>query len=161
MKRFFLLAALGFTSLVFIRGNCNKTDVTTCTPVEPAAEEATIVAYNAASMFTAVKHSSGLYYQILDPGTGATATATSNVRAQYTGKLFDGKQFDANNDPGGATFNLSGVIQGWTIGIPLIKSGGKIRLMIPSKYAYGCTGSGSRIPANAPLFFEITLLAVF
>ncbi|MEO7311875.1 MAG: FKBP-type peptidyl-prolyl cis-trans isomerase [Chitinophagaceae bacterium] len=157
MKRFILMA--GFVSLVF--AGCKKTTTaSTCTPVEPSTEEPAIVAFNTLKGYTATKLPSGIYYQIVNPGTGAQPTATSNVRAQYVGKLFDGTTFDSNYSLSGASFNLSGVIQGWTIGVPLIKSGGTIRLMIPSKLAYGCSASGS-VPANAPLFFEITLLSVF
>lgn len=158
MKQIFLWAA--FASLAFL--GCKKTDTPAgCTAVEPAMEDAAIIAFNTANGYTAVKHTSGMYYQVTNAGTGATPTATSNVRVQYTGKLFNGTIFDSNTSLSGASFNLSSVIQGWTIGIPLIKSGGSIRLMIPSKYGYGCTGSGSNIPANSPLFFEVSLLAVF
>ncbi len=161
MKHFFSLGAFTIACFFIMGSNCNKTDTTACVAVEPTTEEAAIIAYNTLKGYTAVKHSSGMYYQIVSMGTGATPTASSQVRAQYKGQLFDGTQFDSNNSPSGASFNLSGVIQGWTIGIPLIKSGGVIRLMIPSKYGYGCTGSGGSIPPNTPLFFEVTLLAVF
>lgn len=158
MKQIFLLAAIA--GLVI--AGCKKTDsAVACTAKEPATEKDSIVAFITAKSIPAVKDASGLYYQIINAGTGATPTATSNVRVQYTGRLLDGTIFDSNNTLSGASFNLSGVIQGWTLGIPLIKSGGKIRLIIPSKYGYGCTGSGSTIPANSILDFDVTVLAVY
>ncbi|MES2776294.1 MAG: FKBP-type peptidyl-prolyl cis-trans isomerase [Bacteroidota bacterium] len=161
MKQIFSLAAVTIASFLFLGSSCNKSEVVPCTAAEPSTEEAAILAYATLKNYTVLKHSSGIYYQIVNPGTGNTPTATSNVRVQYTGKLLNDSQFDANTTPGGVSFNLSGVIQGWTIGIPLIKSGGVIRLLIPSKYGYGCTGSGGSIPANSPLYFEVSLLAVF
>jgi len=158
MKRFFL-AAIVVVALVV--ASCGKDDVITpCVGVEPAAEQDSILAFIAKNGYTATKMSNGMYYQIVNQGVGKAPTPTSTVRANYSGKLFDGTEFDFNQTVSGAQFSLASVIQGWTIGVPLIQAGGTIRLFIPSKYAYGCTGSGSSIPANKPLFFEIKLLAV-
>lgn len=139
---------------------CKKNEDTRCTNVDPSIEEPAIIAYNTAEGITATKHSSGLYYQVLNLGTGVTATQNSSVTVQYVGKLFNGTTFDSNTSPGGIQFPLSQLIPGWQIGIPLIRVGGKIRLIVPSNYAYGCQGSPPAIPANSPLFFEITLLQV-
>jgi FKBP-type peptidyl-prolyl cis-trans isomerase len=49
------------------------------------------------------------------------------------------------------------VIDGWKIGLPLIKKGGRIKLIIPSALAYSCTGAGTSIPPNTPLYFDVTL----
>jgi FKBP-type peptidyl-prolyl cis-trans isomerase FkpA len=137
--------------------SCGKKE---CTPASPASEEGAIQAYNTAQGYTAVKDPSGLYYQIVNPGTGVYPMANSQVTVNYTGKLFDGTTFDSNTNPNGVAFNLSGLISGWQIGIPKIRVGGTIRLMVPSAYAYGCEGSAPTIPSNTPLFFEIKLLAV-
>ena len=50
-------------------------------------------------------------------------------------------------------------IEGWKIGIPLIKKGGKLKLIIPSALAYGCNDI-SGIPGNSILFFDIDLIDV-
>jgi FKBP-type peptidyl-prolyl cis-trans isomerase len=71
--------------------------------------------------------------------------------------LLNGTQFDASANP--VSFLLSGVIKGWQIGIPLIKKGGRIKLVIPSSLAYGCKGQNS-IGPNSPLYFEVTLTDV-
>ncbi len=161
MKQFFSLGAFVIACFFIMGSNCSKSGTTACTPIEPAAENDSLLAYIARYSIPAIKHSSGIYYQVVKAGTGAVPTATSNVRVQYSGRLFNQTVFDSNNSPSGVSFNLSGVIQGWTIGVPLVSSGGIIRLIIPSKYGYGCTGSGGTIPANAPLDFTISLLAVF
>ena len=126
-------------------------------PVQPKDEEATILAYATANGIVPMKHSSGLYYQIVDAGTGPAPTNTSKVSVTYTGKLLNGTQFDQKVSP--VTFFVNEVIEGWKIGIPLINEGGKIKLIIPSALAYSCNSAGV-IPPNAVLFFDISLLDV-
>ena len=150
MKNFFLMACVIIMSCV----GCAKEEKG-CTPVSPEAEDVKMKAYAIANGITAVKHSSGLYYEVMDSGTGVTPTKNSNVTATYVGKFLDNKIFDQ----GTADFPLSGVIEGWTIGIPLIKKGGKIRLIIPSALAYGCTGRPG-IGPNEVLYFDVTLVDV-
>ena len=98
-------------------------------------------------------------------GGGAVATKTSTVTVQYVGVLYNGgKQFDASwNDGTGqpVSFSLaSGVIKGWTEGIPGMRVGGRRELIIPPSLAYGKKGSGSKIPPNSTLVFVIDLHAV-
>jgi FKBP-type peptidyl-prolyl cis-trans isomerase FkpA len=96
-------------------------------------------------------------------GDGAEAKAGSTVVAHYTGALAsDGTIFQSSLDTGQpATFGLDQVIKGWTQGVPGMKVGGKRRLIIPAELAYGANPpSGSGIPANAPLVFDIELFEV-
>ena len=145
----FILAPLLFTA-------CGKTSEP-CVPATVASEKAAMVAYCTANNITYTEHESGILYEVMSPGLGAQPTLTNTVSTVYTGKLLNGTQFDASANP--VSFLLSGVIKGWQIGIPLIKKSGRIKLVIPSPLAYGCTGQGP-IPANAPLYFEVTLTDV-
>ncbi|MBL7743862.1 MAG: FKBP-type peptidyl-prolyl cis-trans isomerase [Chitinophagaceae bacterium] len=131
----------------------------TCTPKTPSSEAATIQAYAGLNGIAAVPHSSGLYYEILDAGTGPAATTTSTIFITYTGKMLDGTVFDQQSNAAATGWPLNQLIEGWRIGIPLIKEGGHIRLLIPSSMAYGCTGYGG-IPGDAILDFDITLVDV-
>ena len=80
------------------------------------------------------------------------------MSVKYVGKLTNGTIFDQQlTTP--ISFLLSGVIFGWQIGMPLIKKGGTIRLIIPSAYGYGCSDNGP-IPAYSILYFEIELVDV-
>ncbi|MDB5176162.1 MAG: putative peptidyl-prolyl cis-trans isomerase [Candidatus Saccharibacteria bacterium] len=97
------------------------------------------------------------------PGTGAEVKAGDTVTADYTGAVAaTGIVFQSSLDSGSpATFPLSQVIAGWSQGVPGMKVGGTRRLLIPANLAYGANPpSGSGIPANADLVFDITLKSV-
>ena len=150
MKYFLLMASV----LMMSCSGCMKDDKG-CSNVKPADEEAQILAYAAANGITATKHSSGMYYEVVNPGSGAKPTSSSVVSVKYTGKMLNGTQFDQSLNP--ISFPLNGVIEGWTVGIPLIARGGKIKLIIPSSLAYGCNGR-QPIPPNTVLYFDIELV---
>lgn len=155
MKKIYALCA---ATLILFTG-CLKSDGGGCDNATPQSEEATIAAYCSANSITATKHSSGIFYQIINPGAGATPGLSSKVFVTYTGKLLSGTTFDSQNNSTLTGWPLGDLIQGWQIGIPLIKKGGRIQLVVPSSLAYGCSGRGP-IPSNAPLFFDIDLVDV-
>ena len=102
---------------------------------------------------------SGLRYVIIEEGNGSRPTTDSTVNVKYRGTLMnDNSLFDESVE--GIDLQLSFVIDGWKIGIPLIREGGKIMLYIPSQLGYGCNGSGTSIPSNANLIFEVELVEI-
>ncbi|MEL7589131.1 MAG: FKBP-type peptidyl-prolyl cis-trans isomerase [Prolixibacteraceae bacterium] len=104
---------------------------------------------------------SGLQYEILKEGTGPKPTAQQNVKCHYHGTLIDGKVFDSSVDRGEpATFNVSGVIPGWTEALQLMPVGSKWKLYIPGELAYGERGAGRDIGPNTMLIFEVELLEI-
>jgi len=75
--------------------------------------------------------------------------------------LIDGTEFDSSykrDQP--ATFQVKGVIKGWTEALQLMKEGSKWQLFIPPELAYGERGAGSTIPPNSTLIFEVELLTI-
>ncbi|TDH28515.1 hypothetical protein EXU57_00065 [Segetibacter sp. 3557_3] len=155
MKKYLVL----FSGLmVLLLGGCVKQEKA-CTPRSTASEEAQMTAYAVANGITATKHNSGLQYEIINPGTGATPTVNSQVFVTYTGKLLNGTVFDQSADPSRSNWKLGGLIEGWRIGIPLIKKGGRIKLIVPSSLAYGCNDVNG-LPGNSVLFFDISLVDV-
>ena len=103
---------------------------------------------------------SGLRYEVLEPGTGATPKATDTVRVNYEGRFIDGEVFDSSIERGTpAEFALTEVIPGWTEGLQHVRKGGKIRLHVPSGLAYGDEGRPG-MPPGATLIFEISLLDI-
>ncbi len=155
MKKLLLASVISLSCLLMI--SCGKTDSGACQPASVASEKSQMVAYCTTNNINYTEHSSGILYQIIDPGSGSRPTVDSLVSVVYTGKLMNNTQFDATSNP--ITFPLSGVIDGWKIAIPLLQKGGHIKMVIPSSLAYSCTGYGS-IPPNTPLFFDVTLTDV-
>lgn len=103
---------------------------------------------------------SGLQYEVISEGTGATPVASSTVQTHYEGTLITGEVFDSSYKRGQpAEFPVGGVIAGWTEALQLMKEGAKWRLYIPSELAYGARAAGS-IPPHSTLVFDIELLKV-
>jgi FKBP-type peptidyl-prolyl cis-trans isomerase FkpA len=106
---------------------------------------------------------SGLKYQEIKEGTGAEAEAGKHIYVHYTGYLTDGTKFDSSlshGKPFDFVLGTKRVIKGWDLGIVGMKAGGKRKLLIPSSLAYGSSGSGSAIPPDSDLVFEVELLKV-
>lgn len=103
-----------------------------------------------------------LQIQDIEVGTGQVCKAGDMVSMHYTGWLTNGKKFDSSVDRNELfVFKLGAgqVIPGWDIGIEGMLVGGKRKLTIPSKLAYGEFGAGP-IPPSATLIFDVELLAI-
>jgi len=104
---------------------------------------------------------SGLQYEVISEGSGEKPAKNDVVRVNYRGTTVDGKVFDSSYDRGKpAEMPLGNVIPGWFEGLSLMKEGGKAKLYIPPKLAYGDRGAGANIGPNATLIFEVELLAI-
>ncbi|TCD12487.1 peptidylprolyl isomerase [Pedobacter frigidisoli] len=144
MMKFRLFAIILFVSVVIT--SCKKDD-------DP---EKQMTDFILANNISATRDASGLYYQIIKPGTGNfTYPANTKITIKYEGRLLNGNVFD-NGGGKEQTFNLMDLIQGWRIGIPKIQKGGEIRLIIPPSLGYGSNATGS-IPGNSVLDFTIQL----
>jgi FKBP-type peptidyl-prolyl cis-trans isomerase FklB len=105
--------------------------------------------------------SSGLQYKVIKAGTGKKPKLADTVTTHYRGTLIDGTEFDSSYKRGQpATFQVSGVIPGWTEALQLMEEGAKWQLFIPSNLAYGERGAGGVIGPNASLVFEIELISI-
>lgn len=104
----------------------------------------------------------GVWYVIGSAGSGVSLyTSSTTVTVGYTGKqLTTGTLFQStsNYHP---SFVFGQMIRGWQLGIPNIKKGGSIRLLVTSRYAYGPYPQPLLgLPANAVLDFNIELFDV-
>src|SRR5262245_2299010 len=98
-----------------------------------------------------VTTASGLQYEDLKEGTGEAAKAGDTVSVHYTGTLkSNGKKFDSSldrNEPFDFPLGAGKVIKGWDEGVAGMKVGGKRKLTIPAKLAYGEKGFPPVIPS--------------
>jgi FKBP-type peptidyl-prolyl cis-trans isomerase FklB len=104
---------------------------------------------------------SGLQYEVLESGSGATPVPQSTVVTHYHGTFVDGSIFDSSIERGDpAEFGLTQVIPGWTEALLLMSVGDKWRIACPPTLAYGEQGAGDSIPPNTVLVFEIHLIDI-
>ena len=103
---------------------------------------------------------SGLQYQVITEGSGASPSATDRVKVNYVGTFPDGKEFDSSVKRGTpAEFQVNKVIKGWTEALQNMKTGAKWKLFVPADLAYGAQGRAG-IGPNQMLIFEVELLEV-
>ncbi|WP_437595569.1 FKBP-type peptidyl-prolyl cis-trans isomerase [Sorangium sp. So ce590] len=96
-------------------------------------------------------------------GTGPEAKDGDRVRVHYTGRLLKtNAEFDSSvgREPFVFALGNTEVIKGWDLGVVGMKVGGKRKLTIPSRLAYGESGSPPNIPGKATLVFDIELLGI-
>lgn len=132
------------------------------TIVASASEEQAVQAYLSSNSLTATRHPSGMYYEIVTPGNGATPELCSQVVVGYTGKLTNGSVFDQESS---TVYVLGSLISGLKNGLPLIRKGGQIKLYIPPSLGYGHTdvkdmAGNVIIPGNSILIFDVSLIDV-
>ena len=104
---------------------------------------------------------SGLQYEVLESGSGASPGPQSNVVTHYHGTLVDGTVFDSSVERGEpAEFGVHQVIPAWTEALQMMSVGDKWRIACPPQLAYGEQGAGDAIPPNTALVFEIHLIDI-
>ena len=102
--------------------------------------------------------------QIVDEvvGEGTEAQAGMTVRAHYVGVAYStGEEFDASwnrGQPLDFRLGVGQVIAGWDQGIQGMKVGGRRRLTIPARLAYGDRGAGGAIAPGETLIFVVDLV---
>ena len=95
----------------------------------------------------------GVYYEVLEEGTGAVATDTTRVKVFYEGKLIDDTVFDSNlknEEP--TTFSPGQVIPGFKAALTTMPVGSKWVVYIPQDQAYGSQDMGNIKPFSALIF---------
>jgi peptidylprolyl isomerase len=142
------------------------TQISSCTKKDTqnqAGQNTPQATASASGQKSMVKTPSGLQYEDLVPGSGASPSPGKTVIVHYTGWLTNGTKFDSSvdrNEPFSFTIGSGQVIPGWDEGVMSMKIGGKRKLVIPPELGYGAAGAGGVIPANATLVFEVILLDI-
>lgn len=113
------------------------------------------------------KTESGLSFEDVEVGTGASPASGQTCVMHYTGWLWvdgaKGARFDSSLDRGRPfefPIGRGRVIKGWDEGVASMKVGGKRTLLIPPELGYGDRGAGGVIPPGATLLFEVELLGL-
>lgn len=155
MRKIFLLLAV---AIVFF-GCLKSNDTKPCILLTPVQEEQQLINFCNTNRITYTKDTNGIFYQILDPGSGVTPNLNSKITVTYTSTFLDNTQLeDYSNIP--VTNYLKEFIEGWRLAIPYIQQGGHIKMIIPSSLCYGCSGLMGRVPPNTPLYYNVVLINV-
>ena len=107
------------------------------------------------------KTKSGMTYFILKQGEGDKPIKGKTVKANYIGKLQNGRVFDSSKNHGKPLefpVGVGRVIKGWDEAILDMKKGEKRIIILPPDLAYGDTGIKGHIPPGATLTFEVELV---
>ena len=105
----------------------------------------------------------GLLAVDIQEGSGKKAKKGSVVKVHATGRLTNGKVFWSSYTKGQPIdFPLikGNVIDGWVMGVPGMREGGRRELTIPYRMAYGEKGRPGTIPPKSDLIFDIELIQV-
>jgi FKBP-type peptidyl-prolyl cis-trans isomerase len=104
---------------------------------------------------------SGLQYKVVSQGSGASPHPTDQVVVNYRGTLLNGTEFDSSYKRGQpATFQVNGVIRGWTEALLMMKPGAKWQLYIPPDLAYGDRSPAPVVPPGSLLKFDVELVKI-
>ena len=149
-----------FVLLVFIFSGCIKSnDYKPCTPVPSDSEEPQLTEFCTSHSIAYTKDSNGIFYQIIDPGSGLAPAYDSKISVTYTSTfLNDSLLEDHTTTP--ITDYLQNFIEGWRLAIPYIQKGGHIKMVIPSVLCFGCSGNPGFVPPNTPLYYDLVLVDV-
>ncbi len=104
---------------------------------------------------------SGVYYLVEEEGTGVPLVHGQPFKAHYAGYFLDGQKFDSSYDRGTPIASTVGrMIPGWNEALKMFKTGTKVKLLIPSRMAYGASGFPGFVPPNTPLMFDMHILPI-
>ena len=104
------------------------------------------------------RNSSGLYYKILEPGTGDFIKFTDVVSFKYKGYFMNGTVFDEQAKKP-VEYEVGQLIGAWKEIMLLLKPGGKAFLVAPPSLGYGDRDLED-IPPHSILVFEMEVVSV-
>lgn len=102
----------------------------------------------------------GLYYEVLSPGTGPCYAEGDSVALKYTIALLSGTVVYDSEADGIKTFRVekSEEIPALHEMARLVSPGAKVRMVVPSHLAYGAGGDGNKIKGREALIMNVEFL---
>lgn len=133
--------------------------------VEQKAKEAKEKAWNEL-VSGCEKTESGIYFKVLEKGTGSSVKKGSKVTCEYIGYLPTGEVFDASkkfhpqgHEPLEFSVGAGEMIPGFDEMVLQMKVGETRKMVIPPELAYGQYGiPQAGIPGNSYICFDVTLV---
>jgi len=106
------------------------------------------------------RHETGFYYLIMSEGKGDKYSWSAPCTTHYRGYFLNGDVFDssyAKDKP--ISFRIGQMIQAWNIILQEVSPGAKLKIIVPSRLAYGTSGFPGYVPPNTVIAFDIETLA--
>jgi len=139
-----------------------KYQIEVCEIMNEAKEMEKINKYLADNSLAVEPTPEGYYILSVEHGNGPKVENGKSIKVNYTGRFLDGNVFDTSDknvnpeahDPIEYVVGEQSMIPGWEMIMATMEQGGKAKVLIPSKLAYG--KSGMMAPYSTLLFdFEV------
>jgi FKBP-type peptidyl-prolyl cis-trans isomerase FkpA len=154
----------GSSSNAHIAGNQSLDYYINVVSNQEVYDDAIIKNYIKAKSLTGfTKTADGVYIKVATPGTGSDQITTdSYITCTYSGKYLNDTVFDSTSLQGvtSSSFTISDLAKGVQEGLTGQTAGSAVSIIIPSRFGYGTTGSGTSIAANVVLYFDFTTATV-
>ena len=106
-----------------------------------------------------IETESGLQYKIIDEGDGEKPDSQANITVHQRCQLVNGTIIeDTYRENETSEVKMQELIEGYQEGIQLMNKGARYKFFIPSELAWGRIGTGTKIPPNSVLIFDVKLI---
>ncbi len=103
---------------------------------------------------------SGLYYKILEEGSGNNYVYGGPCTSHYKGYFLDGRVFDSSYPRGNPiSFKIGQMNAAWNEILQRVNPGTKLKIIVPSRLGYGERGFPGYVPPNTIIAFDIETIA--
>lgn len=129
-------------------------------------EQILIQRYLAKGNFKVKPDTAGLYVIPEKVGTGEKPQSGKTIKVKYTGMLFNNHIFDSSGTENSPPFTMiwgqeGQMLPGIVSALSHMKAGGKSKIILPSRLAFGADGSSTGIvPPHTPVVYEVELISV-
>jgi FKBP-type peptidyl-prolyl cis-trans isomerase len=105
---------------------------------------------------------SGVRYVDLVKGSGPPAKFNDIVHFTYVATFADGQVFEKREpgNPAATRIGFGAPVPGVDEGMEGMQAGGKRKLWVPSRLAYGVAGIPARLPPNTDMIYEVELVRI-